>query len=263
MIFVIASLIFVYLLGFLLLVLAQERFLFLDEELDQDHQFSYDFPFEEFTLDGVDGGRLNALRFTVEEPDGVILYFHGNKGNLTRWGDIVSPFTKYQYDVVVMDYRGFGKSTGLRNQKNLLSDAELFYQRAIDLYGEEKITLYGRSMGTGIASYLAGLHRPKRLILETPYYSLAKAAQRFYPIYPSKFALRYNFKSFEYLQKADCPITIFHGTEDTVVPYEQGVSLYNSLNEKERNLVTIEGGEHRDLAKFPLYWDLLEKALKD
>ncbi len=248
-------------MGFVLLYVSQERFIFLDEELPENHAFESEVPFEEVTLNGQDNGKLNALYFKADSSRGVILYFHGNRGNLTRWGNIVSPMTKYGYDVLVMDYRGFGKSRGRRNQANLLADAELFYQWCTKRYQEDQIVLYGRSLGTGLASYLAGNHNPQQLILETPYYSLAKAAQRFYPIYPSKLALRYNFKSYQYLQNANCPISIFHGTEDSVVPYEQGVELAKSLLPRKVNFVTIEEGEHRNLADFQLFHQELAKIL--
>ena len=99
------------------------------------------------------------------------------------------------------------------------------------------------------------------MILETPYYSLAKAAQRYYPIYPSKLVLRHNFRSFKYLQNANCPISIFHGTEDSVVPYQQGVELAEILLPKKVNFVTIKGGGHRNLADFKLFNQELAKIL--
>jgi alpha-beta hydrolase superfamily lysophospholipase len=249
-------------MGFALLYMSQEKFIFLDEELDIDYSFESEVPFEELNLPGVEKGQLNALHFTTKNPKGVILYFHGNRGNLTRWGGIVSPLTQYGYDVLVMDYRGFGKSKGKRSQQNLIADAELFYSWCRDRYGEDRIVLFGRSLGTGLASYLAGSHQPLKVILETPYYSLAKAAQRFYPIYPAKLALKYNFKSFEYLQNAICDIYLFHGTDDTVVPYQHSEDLVDHLSAQRVSLITIPEGEHRNLSDFDLYHVELEKILK-
>lgn len=262
MLLILSSLLFVYVLGFVALYFSQEKFIFLDETLPEEYEYSFDQPFRElnFTSDHGDG-LLNALLFEVPNPKGIILYFHGNRGNLTRWGHVAADLTKYQYDVLVMDYRGFGKSRGERNQKNLLADASQFYEWARKNYPEEQIVLFGRSLGTGLASFLTGEHAPALVILETPYYSLAEAAQRFYPIYPSRLALRYNFRSFQYLEKADCPIYIFHGTADTVVPYEQGQRLASHLKSKEVKLITIDEGGHRDLADFEQYHRELEKIL--
>ncbi len=256
-----ASLVFVYILGGVFLYVFQEKFIFLDGELPTGFQYAFDADYEEVNLKGEADGSLNALHFKVDNPKGLVLYFHGNQGNLTRWGKVVLDFTKFGYDVIVMDYRGYGKSSGKRSKEILLNDAELFYQYALNNYLEKDITLYGRSLGTGIASWLAGRHSPKSLILETPYYSLASVAQRFYPVYPSKLALRYNFRSYKYLQRADCPIYIFHGTEDEVVPYKSGKRLYKSLSPDQVQMITIEGGRHKDLADFDTFNSALQKVL--
>ena len=87
----------------------QEKIIFLSETLPQDYTFNYEAPFEEITLDGAEGATLHGLRFTVEKPRGIVLYFHGNAGNLSKWGAIASQFTNADYEVLMMDYRGYGK----------------------------------------------------------------------------------------------------------------------------------------------------------
>lgn len=257
-----ASLLFVYLLGALLLYKFQEKFIFLDGALAQDYAYQFESPFEEVNLTATDGANLNAIHFKADSAKGLILYFHGNKGSLTRWGEIVEDYVKLNYDVLIMDYRGYGKSIGPRSMEILLSDAELFYQYALKQYEEDEITLYGRSIGTGIASWLAGKHQPKRLILETPYYSLAAVARRYYPIYPPQLALRYNFQSSKYLKTAECPVYIFHGTEDTVVPYKSAKRLYDSLPSDQGQFFTIEGGEHKNLVTFEAFRKSIKEILK-
>ena len=255
MVIVGTSLVFVYLVGAVLLYAFQENIIFLDDELPKDYAFDFDTRFEEVDLKTEDGANLNAIHFKADSAKGLILYFHGNQGNLTRWGNIAEEFAALQYDVVVMDYRGYGKSRGPRSMEAMLNDAEEFYQYALKYFREDQITLYGRSLGTGLASWLAGKHRPQRLILETPYYSLAAVARRYYPIYPSQLALRYNFESFKYLKSASCPVFIFHGTEDEVVPYAQGKQLFESLPVGKGKLITIEEGQHKNLSGFESYWN--------
>ncbi len=256
-----SSLLFIYILGAVLLYALQERFIFLDGELPNDYTFVFDSKFREVNLTTSDGANLNAVHFAAKSPKGIIIYFHGNRGDLTRWGVIVQDYVKLDYDVLVMDYRGYGKSVGDRSMEKLMSDAELFYQYALTLYPENEVTIYGRSIGTGLASWLAGKHQPKRLILETPYYSLNSVAQRYYPIYPSKLALRYNFQSFKYLKTAECPIYIFHGTDDSVVPYASGQRLHESLPVGQSELITIEGGQHKNLVEFETFNEELERIL--
>lgn len=260
MLLTIISLVLVYIVGFALLYFLQERFIFLDDELPPDHEYSFNASFEEVNI-ASDGAVLNALHFKADSAKGLILYFHGNQGNLTRWGEVVIPFVEMGFDVLIMDYRGFGKSKGKRTQKTLLSDAELFYDYARKEFEEDRIVIYGRSLGTGLASYLAGNHKPAKLILETPYYSMASVGQQLYPIFPVSWAMRFNFKSFEYLKTASCPIYIFHGTEDRVVPYSQGERLFETLPPDQSQLITIEGGRHKDLAGFEEYWQELGTLL--
>ena len=256
-----ASLLFVYLLGALLLYKFQEKFIFLDGELAKDYIYQFESTFEEINLSTEDGANLNAIHFKADSAKGLILYFHGNRGNITRWGNIVEDYVRLGYDVLVMDYRGYGKSVGVRSMDILISDAEQFYQYALKLYPEEKITLYGRSLGTGLASWLAGKHTPKQLILETPYYSLAAVAKRYYPIYPPKLALKYNFESWKYLKTTDCPVYIFHGTEDAVVPYESAKKLYDSLPSGQGQFISIKGGEHKNLVEFEVFRKEIKEIL--
>ncbi len=239
-----------YLLGGLLLYFFQEKVIFQASSLPQGHRFEFETRFEEVRLSTSDGASLHALHFKLEKPKGVVLYYHGNRGNLSRWGNEVRFLVDLNYDVIVMDYRGYGKSEGKRTRKLLLSDAQQFYEYTKNLYSEEEITLYGRSLGSGLATYVASQNQPKRLILETPYYNFRTVIYRFLPIYPVGPGLRFNFKSRVYIQSVECPITIFHGTEDFVVPYRFGKKLYESIPHSNKGLVTIVGGGHRDLGEF-------------
>ena len=240
----------------------QEQFIFLDDDLPQDYVYQFDSTFEEVNLSS-GKAELNGIYFPVDSAQGVIIYFHGNRGNLTRWGEAVQPLVKMGFSVLVMDYRGYGKSTGKRTKQHLFDDAKLWYDWLNEKYNKDEIIIYGRSIGTGIASWLTSQTNPRHLLLETPYYSLADMAKRYYPIYPAKYALRFNFQSFKYLENVECPISIFHGTEDSVVPYSQGAKLYKVLNSNTADLYTIEGGAHKNLIEFEDFKEALRQALKD
>ena len=227
----------------------QEQFIFLDDDLPEDYVYQFEKPFEEVDIRNGKAD-LNGLYFPVESAKGAIIYFHGNRGNLTRWGEVVKPFVQMGYTVLVMDYRGYGKSTGKRTKKALLEDAQLWYDWLNQQYEQEEMIIYGRSLGTGIASWLASQNKPDKLLLETPYYSLAEMAKRYYPIYPARYALRFNFESFRYLRAVKCPVYMFHGTDDSVVPYQQGKRLFESLQNPQGRFYTIEGGGHKNLIEF-------------
>ena len=262
MIYIILGIVGIYIVSGFTLMLFQERLIFLDDELSELYQFDFPVPFEELNLEVADTARLNGIHFKTENAKGLIIYYHGNSGNLERWGNEVQYFVKLNYDVVVMDYRGYGKSQGKRTMKILLEDAQLFYDYGKGHFEEENITLYGRSLGTGIVTHVASNNKPKQLILETPYYDFRSIVQRFYPIFPVGISLKYNFKTNEYIQEVDCPIYIFHGTSDDVVPYESGKKLHESVEEGQSTLITIKDGEHKDLIKFEEFRNRMEEVLR-
>jgi hypothetical protein len=239
----------------------QEKMLFLPTTLEQDYQYQFDSSFEELFLNPEENVTINALHFKVEKPKGVILYFHGNAGDLSRWGKITEYFVENNYDVLVMDYRTYGKSIGPLSEDAFYDDAQFCYDFLLRQYSENEITVYGRSLGTGIASYLASKNQPKQVILETPYHSILDVAEYRFPMFPVKKLLKYNFPTFKYLAKAGCPITIIHGTDDNVVPYSSGKKL-SELNINDLNFITVEGGNHNNLIDFKDYHNTIDNVLK-
>ncbi len=252
---------FGYTLLFTMFYFLQEKLIFLPTKLPADYVYEFSSPFEEVFLNAADGAVLNAIHFKQPNPKGAILYFHGNAGDLSRWGDITSFFVQKQYDIIVMDYRGYGKSTGKLSEEALFSDAQLFYEYAKQHYKEDELIVYGRSLGTGIASKTASLNNPSKLILETPYYSLIEVGQARFPFLPVKWFLRYKMKSYQYLKDIGCPIVIFHGTEDSVVPYDSGWKLFESIPSKNKKFYTINGGEHNNLVEYPVYQNGIDEVL--
>ncbi|WP_299437168.1 alpha/beta fold hydrolase [uncultured Aquimarina sp.] len=252
----------IYLMGIGLLYLFQHKIIFQPKKLSLDHTFQFDHPFEEFFVKTGDGEQLNAIHFKNKHPKGVILYFHGNKGSLSRWGEIATFFAKKEYDVVVMDYRSYGKSSGSITEEELLyDDAQLFYEYVLKKYTEDQIILYGRSLGTGIATKIASLNKPRNLILETPYNSMEDVTSHWLPIFPVKNILKFKFNSNEFIQRVKCDITIYHGTDDGVVPYTSGEKLFNSIPSSKKRMITVEGGSHNDLVNFEEYLETIDKEL--
>lgn len=246
----------------LLLSMFQERILFHPETLSKDFIYQFDHDFEEFFLTTPDSIELNALHFKATAPRGVLLYFHGNKGNLARWGQVAAFFVDKQYDVVIMDYRGYGKNKGKITEENLYSDAQLFYDYVLKKYSEEQIIIYGRSLGTGIATNIAAANTPANLILETPYYNIEDVASRWFPWLPIRFMLRYKLPSNEFIQRVVCPVTIYHGTEDQVVPYDSGKKLFESITGVQKELITIPNGAHNNLFSFAIYQETIDQVLQ-
>lgn len=255
---------FILLIGIVIITgiyLFQEKFIFQPDSLPKDYVYQFEQDFDELFIETEDGARLNALHFKQEHPRGIILYFHGNAGDLSRWGTITSYFLQYNYEVLVMDYRTYGKSTGKLSEKALYKDAQLFYNKAKEFFPENKIVVYGRSLGSAMASYVASKNNPRKLILETPFYSLRKLVAQKTPYLPVGKLLKYDFPTANFADDVKCPVTILHGTQDSVVPIEWARKLYEVIPEGQRYFVKIEGGKHNDLVNFPGYQLAIYKEL--
>ncbi len=238
----------------------QEKLIFYPEKLSDKYHFNFEDDFEELSIKTEDGNTISALHFKVENPKGIIYYHHGNAGSLEGWGNRAVDFTSRGYEVLMYDYRGFGKSTGsIKNEKMLYSDALLIYKKLIYDYKERDIILYGTSLGTGIATKLAHENHPKMLILETPYYNFYEVAKFHYPYLPNSILLHYQFKTDRLLPDLNIPTFLFHGTEDETVPYNHAERL-EKLSDNVK-LITIQEGSHSNLNTFHKYHEELDKIL--
>lgn len=250
-----------YLLIGLLVYLFQEKLMFHPKKLDQKYEYQFNSPFEEVFLKTKDGAMINALHFKEAGSKGVILYFHGNAGNLNRWGSIGEEFTERNYDVFIIDYRTYGKSTGERTEENLLDDAEMSYNYLLKYYSPDQITIYGRSLGTNFATFVASRNKAKQLILEAPFFSFVDMAQRRFPLLPTKQLLKFKMLTNQYIENVKCPITFFHGKEDQVVPYDSGRNLYDIAPEGHKEMVTIPDANHNNISSFQEYQAKLDQIL--
>lgn len=249
-------------LGLIVVVyLVQERFIFKPEKLEQDFQYKYDAPFRELFFDVEEGVSINGLHFYVEKPLGLVLYFHGNSRSIKGWAKYAKDFYRYQYDVVLVDYRGFGKSTGKRSEKDMLSDMQFVYDTLITTYHENHIIVYGRSLGSGFAAHLASENKPRYLILDAPYYSFTKVVERFLPILPMKYVLRFQMRTDKWLPKVNCHTYILHGTKDWLIPIRNSEKL-QALAPRKITLIRIMGGNHNNLPSFPEYHAFLRDILQ-
>ncbi|NNK81397.1 MAG: alpha/beta fold hydrolase [Flavobacteriales bacterium] len=238
----------------------QHLFIFRPDVIEKNYRFSFDNEFEEVNIMTEDGGNINALHFKRPNSKGVVLYFHGNSGNLIRWGELNDEFGRMDYDLFIMDFRGFGKSTGELTESTFYQDAELCYQYVSERYESQDIIIYGRSMGSGPASYLASKVDARHLVLETPFYSIKSLFYTYYPFLPRVFVFKYRFPNFKYLKAVSYPITIFHGTNDFIVPYRGSRKLKEIIKPSD-DYIALEGGTHNDLMIFGEYQEKLKEIL--
>lgn len=240
----------------------QEYFIFKPEKLHPDFKFEYDAPFRELNFDIEPGVRINGLHFHRENPKGLLLYFHGNSRSIKGWAKYAKDFYRYDYDVVLVDYRGFGKSTGKRSEPEMLSDMQYVYSTLAEQYGQQHLIVYGRSLGSGFAAKVASDNHPRYLILDAPYYNFKKVIERFLPILPVRLVLRYHLRTDRWLKKVKCPVYIIHGTRDWLIPIRHSERL-QQINPRKITLIRIHGGGHNNLPKFDEYHNFVRDILKE
>lgn len=245
-----------------LLYYLQDYFLFKPEKLPKDFSFYYENQtVSEYNIETRDGAIINGLHFSVEKPLGVVLYLKGNSKSIKGWGKFAVDFTRNNYDVIMVDYRGFGKSTGKRSQKSIKHDLQFIYNKIRDKVNEKYIIIYGRSMGSGFATKLASMNSPKMLVLDAPYYSLSKVTGRYMPFMPLSIILKYPMPTYKWLKYVKCPIHIIHGTKDKLIPFSSSVKL-SQINPKLTRLHPIIDGGHKNLNNFESYHKVLTEIIK-
>ena len=237
----------------------QDKVLFHPVAVDRQVKYDFGQPYTEVNIPYNKETNLNLIEFRVTGNDslnaagppdtsarGVVLYFHGNRENVSRYARYAVDFTHKGYEVWMLDYPGFGKSTGKFKEEDLYKYALVMYKLARSRWRPDQIVLYGKSLGTGVATQLASVRDCRRLILECPYFSMTSLVRHYLPVWPVGSMLHYRFPTNEYLPAVTAPITVFHGTSDGVVPYNNASRLKPLLKPGDE-FVTIEGGGHNDL----------------
>ena len=241
----------------------QEKLLFRGEKLAPDHSFQFTSPFREINLEVNNAKNLSIVQFTVPDSvrKGVVLYFHGNQQNIERYAPFAPNFTRNNYEVWMMDYPGYGKSTGNLTEKIIYDDAKQLYKMARSKFSKDSIIIYGRSLGTGVATYLASVKDCKRLILESPYYSIDALMQNYLFIYPVRLMSKYHFPNWRYIQQVNAPVTIFHSTNDEVIAFRHSKRLLKYAKPG-TELVTLEKVKHNQVNDSPLFQQKLDSVLQ-
>lgn len=250
----------IYLAVGALLWVIQEKLIFHPVVLPANYQYKFDVPFEELLIRINKKETISAVLFKADKPRGMALYFHGNGQNVEKYVKYLDVFRRNQYNVLMMDYRSFGKSTGKLKEQTFYDDALQMYKVARVRFAPWQIVIYGKSLGTGVAAQLASVRDCKQLILETPYYSLPDVVKQFAPVYPYDYIMNFKFPTYEYIRDIKAPVVIFHGTDDWVVPQGSSEKL-KPLLKPEDEYVTIPGGEHNNLAKYPVYNQKMDSLL--
>lgn len=204
---------------------------------------------QEAVLDTADGEKVIVWHIPPRDERPVVLYFQGNGGALNLRAGRFRALTADGTGLIALNYRGYGGSTGSPTEDGLIADAEAVYAFAASRYPPERITLWGESLGSGVAVALASSRKVGRLMLDAPFTSAADVGARVYWFLPVRLLMKDAFRSDLRIAKVSAPLLIVHGTRDTVVPLALGEGLFALANEPKR-FVRIEGGGHNDLDRF-------------
>jgi pimeloyl-ACP methyl ester carboxylesterase len=251
-----AMLLYAAVLG--LLWWGQERLLFLPTTLAADHRYVLERDVHERTVD-VSGARLHALHLKLPSPRGVVFFLHGNAGNLESWFVDIDFFRRANFDLFMIDYRGYGKSSGrIESEAQLHADVRAAWAAVAPEYAGRKRVLFGRSLGTGPAVQLALQAKPELTILASPYASMRALAAEVYPWVPSAL-LRYPLATDVLVPRLDTPLLLVHGERDDLIPPHHAEALQRA--QPRAQLHIVKGAGHNDLQAFDEYLAVLRRAL--
>jgi fermentation-respiration switch protein FrsA (DUF1100 family) len=255
------SLIGLYILVLILAFTFQDKLIFFPQPLDKNYRYNLTGDDKEVFISTSDGNLINGILFHRAGNQNVVLYFHGNGGSLDSWQMISQQILPLKCDLLIIDYRGYGKSTGSFSEKGFYDDAHSAYRFLINSgYTPDQIIAYGRSLGTGIATELATTEKVKALIVESPYTSLADvAAEKMSWLLP-KLLLRYRLNTLKRAGQLKVPVLVIHGAQDELIPCAHGQKIYAAISSPKK-LLLIAGGGHNNLSDFKEHFEGVESFI--
>lgn len=240
------------------LYIGQDKIFFKPQKLSENHQFRSG---EEVEIEVGDGVQLNCVWVKERNSKGVILYLHGNRGSNRRCLHQAQTMEGNQYDIFMPDYRGYGKSDGvISSEKQLFEDVQKVYDFLKKEYSEDQIVISGYSLGSGMASWLAANNNPKQLFLIAPYVSFVDLKNRYTAFLPN-FLVKYPLNNKKHLESVRCPVTLFHGTDDELIPFDSS-EILKAVNPQNIQLVPLEGVSHRRAIFNGLFRSTVSKLLR-
>ncbi|WP_347331426.1 alpha/beta hydrolase [Marinimicrobium locisalis] len=198
--------------------------------------------YEELSLKTADGERLHAWFLPARDERGVLLFFHGNAGNISHRLESLRIFHKLGLEVLILDYRGYGRSSGRPSEEGLYRDAEAAYDYLTREQGvsPERLVVFGRSLGAAVAANLASEHPVGGVILESGFISVPELGAELYPFLPVRLLARYRYDTREALQKVNAPVLVVHSRDDDIIPFSHGRALFEAAPEP-RQFLELEG----------------------
>ena len=202
--------------------------------------------FEDVWMRSANGERVHGW-WLPGAPDALaLIFFHGNAGNVSHRLESLQIFRRLGLQVLIIDYRGFGLSDGAPGERATYEDAELAWRHVTESRAipADRVVLFGRSLGGGVATWLASQHEPAGLMLESTFSSVPDLASQIYPIFPVRWLARIRYPTRERLAQVRCPVLIVHSADDELIPYSHGEALYAAAATS-KTFLRLRGG-HND-----------------
>ena len=219
--------------------------------------------YDTVTLFASDQVKLDGWFVPAAEQKGVLLFFHGNAGNISHRLDSLKLFHDLGLATLIIDYRGYGRSQGSISEHGTYLDGEAAWAYLTDTRNipVNRIILFGRSLGAAVAANIAAGKSPAALILESAFTSIPDLGARMYPFLPVKLLSRYRYDTRKALHSVSCPVLIIHSRNDDIIPYENGLRLYESAGAPKKFLEIR--GDHNEgfLVSGPVYKDGIREFL--
>lgn len=201
--------------------------------------------FEEVHLQASDGVAIHGWYVPASESRGVLLFFHGNAGNISHRLDSILLFHELRLDVLIIDYRGYGQSQGSPSEAGTGRDARAAWRYLADTRGvsPSRIVVFGRSLGAAVAAELARDHQPGAVVLESAFTSVPAVAQEAYWYLPARWLSRFEYSTVIYVREISAPLLVIHSEDDEIIPYHHGRAVFEAANEP-KDLLTLRGGHN-------------------
>lgn len=228
------------------MVLNESRIIFNPQREITATPAQHGLEFSEHYFNTQDGVRLHGWFVPAVAPKGVVLFFHGNTGNLSNRIETLEILHGLHYSVFIFDYRGYGRSEGKPSEDGTYQDARAAWEHVTGALNADPggIVIFGRSLGGAIATHLATEVTPRALIVESSFTSMPALGQQLYPLLPVKYVSRIRYDSLGRIKAIKCPLLIVHSRDDELIPFAHGQALHDAYS-GEKTLLAIRG-RHND-----------------
>lgn len=216
-----------------ILMVFQSHFIYFPEREITVTPAEIGLSYEAVCFEAADGVKLSGWFVPAERSRGVILFCHGNAGNISHRLESVQVFYRLGLSTFIFDYRGYGQSEGKLTEQGTYLDAEAAWRYLVQKQQVDptEIIIFGRSLGGAIAAWLARDHPPKALIIESTFTSVRDIGAELYPYLPVRLLSRFDYNAMDYLRQVNCPVLIVHSRDDEIIPFSHGRRLFETANE--------------------------------